>query len=269
MKLLSGTGDQNSQLTVHRYGLAIFDCRPLLPGIGGKGSIAKSKADMTKKENWRIQQVHNFSCMKRSTLIILLCTAIMLNGCLYTLYPIFTEKDIIFNKDLLGYWKVVNEKQSLEIKRIPENRKAELPEGIRRVSVNGYLVIRIDSSGKVMDENFVFLSRIGKHNYLDYYPAETPAQKTLNKYYKNHLIGLHSIYRCDVRNTDQFGIRQFDKKFLDKQIQNNKINIRHEVIDGKNIITAPTDQLQQFIIQYSDNPAAFMGITNYVRVVEY
>lgn len=183
-----------------------------------------------------------------------------LSGCLKTLFPIFHEKDAIFNKSLLGYWRCSDKGGNIsfmEFQKIMDDRKQELPPGIRKIADKGYLVTRINTKEEISSQHFVFLVRIGKYYYLDYFPAETGSQKNVNKIYKDHHIKVHSNYRCDFKDNNRFEMKLFDQDFLDKLISKNQINIRHEVIDGSNLITASTDDLQKFIKQYSDNPEAF------------
>lgn len=196
---------------------------------------------------------------------------LLLSSCLSTLYPIFHEKDVIFNQQLLGSWKYTDDNQQkfIEFKKIPANRKSELTDAIKKFSDKGYLVSRTDSLGKVISESFVFLAKVGKNYFLDFYPAELPSEKKINSFYKSHQIKKHNSYRIDFTDNNHFEMKRFDKSFLDKLISNNKINIRHEVLGGDNIITASTDELQNFIIQYSDNPKAFMTGITCIRTVYY
>lgn len=212
--------------------------------------------------------------MKKSFYILFISFLLLfLSGCLETLYPIFHKKDAIFNEKLLGYWKCLDKAKNIsfmEFKKIPENRKPELSPGIREISDKGYLVSSIDSMKQITNQYFVFLAKIGKYYYLDYYDAEMPSQRNINKVFKNHYIKVHSSYRCDFKDNDHFEMKRFDKGFLDKLISDNKINIRHEVVDGENLITASTDDLQKFIITYSDNAAAFGdNITYCTRIIDY
>jgi len=211
--------------------------------------------------------------MKKTVIIILgffFLTSI-LSGCLTTLFPIFHEKNVVFNSTLLGLWRYTEDEQEkfMEFNKIPGDRKKELTPNVNNISDKGYLVSTKDSTGKLISQCFVFLAMIGPHYYLDYYPAEIPGQKKVNVFHKEHFIKVHASYRIDFKNRDHFEMKMFDKSFLDKLIANNKINIRHEVVDGKNIITAPTDDLQKFIIQYSDNPKAFTKEKICKRVLNY
>ena len=196
-----------------------------------------------------------------------------LSSCLTTLYPIFHEKDVVFNESLLGYWKCSDKAKTIsfmEVKKIPDDRKPELYPNIRGISDKGYLVRMVDSLGQTTSQSFVFLAKIGNNYYLDYYPAEMPSQKNVNTFYKSHYIKVHSSYRCNFKDNDHFEMKRFDQDFLDKLISNNKINIRHEVIGRRNLITASTDDLQKFIIMYSDNGAAFGdNITECNRIIDY
>ncbi|MEO5984118.1 MAG: hypothetical protein ABIP80_01355, partial [Ferruginibacter sp.] len=112
-------------------------------------------------------------------------------------------------------------------------------------------------------------AKIGRNFYLDYYPAEIPSQKVINKFYKSHFVKIHMIYKIDFKVNDHFEMKRFDGEFLDKLIADNKINIRHEVVEESNVITASTDDLQKFIIQYSENPKAFVNSINCGRVAYY
>jgi hypothetical protein len=197
---------------------------------------------------------------------------VFLSSCLTTLYPIFHEKDAIFKESLLGYWKCADKGKNIsfmEFKKITGDRKTELPPGIREISDKGYFVSKMDSAGQITDQYFVFLAKIGNHHYLDYYPAEMSSQKNVNKLYRDHYVKVHHNYRCDFKDDNHFEMKLFDKSFLDTLISKNQINIRHEVVDGKNIFTASTDDLQKFIKQYSDNPKAFGNDITYCNRVIY
>jgi hypothetical protein len=210
--------------------------------------------------------------MKKKISILAACfLLIFLSSCLSTLYPIFHENDVVFNQRLLGNWKYIEDKKVkfIEFRKIPNDRKSELTASINKISDKAYLVSRTDSLGIVLSQSFVFLAKIGKNYYLDYYPAEMPSQKGINKFYKSQCVKIHMSYKIDFKDNDHFEMKRFDGAFLDKLIADNKINIRHVAVEGDNIITASTDDLQKFIIQYSENPKAFVNSINCGRVAYY
>ena len=129
----------------------------------------------------------------------LILIVFILTGCLTTLYPIFHVTDVTFNPVLLGYWKYIDDKKEkfIEFRKIPDDRKLELTASIKKISDKGYLVSSTDSLGVVLSQSFVFLAKIGKNYYLDFYPAEMPSQKGINKFYKSHespIINNHIWY---------------------------------------------------------------------------
>ena len=157
----------------------------------------------------------------------------------------------------------------MEFKRIPGERRSELSGDIRSICDKGYLLQRMDSLRQIIEEDFVFLAKIGQNYYLDFYPAEMSSQKKVDEVFKKHFIKVHKSYKYDLKDKNHFEISRFDKEFLDKLILNNKINIRHEVLDGKNVITASTADLQKFIIQYSSDPHFFSGTMYSNRIIDY
>ncbi len=204
------------------------------------------------------------------TLVFIL--TFLLDSCLTTLYPIFYKEDVVYNKQLLGSWKCTDESKKteyMEFEKTPEDRIALMPENIRDISNKSYFVTRRNSLGEVDAQYYVFLVKIGHNYFLDYYSAELPSQRNVNSQYKAHYIKVHNNYRIQLKDKDHFEIRLFDKGYIEKLITKNQINIRHEVVDGKIVITATTDELQRFIIKYSDDPGAYTGVTNCSRIINF
>ena len=181
-------------------------------------------------------------------------------------------KDVVFDENLLGYWKcsgLDKEVRFMEFKKIPVERMPELTGDVRSISDKGYLLQRMDSLRQLIQEDFVFLAKIGENYYLDFYPAEMSFQKKVDQFYKAHITKVHKSYKYDLKDKNRIELSRFDKEFLDKLIASNKINIRHEVLEGKNVITASTEDLQKFIIQYSKDPHFFSGTIYCNRIIDY
>ena len=130
---------------------------------------------------------------------------LFLSSCLTTLYPIFHSDEAIYNESLLGYWKCADKDKKIsymEFREIPADRRSDLPPAIQEISGKGYFVSQISSLGDITDQYFVFLVKIGKNYYLDYYPAEMASQKNVTRFYKEHFIKFHSNYRCDFKDNN-------------------------------------------------------------------
>jgi elongation factor P hydroxylase len=201
---------------------------------------------------------------------IIFSLTFLLSSCLTTLYPIFFKEDVEYNESLLGFWKCTDgsaKTDYMEFEKIPADRSAALPVNIRDIATKGYFITRRNSNGEVYAQYYAFLVKIGHNHFLDYYTADLPTQNNVNTQYKDHYIKVHNNYRIQLNDINHFEIRLFDKGYIEKLIAKNQINIRHEVVDGKIVITASTDELQKFIIKYSDNPDAYVGVTTCTRIV--
>ena len=194
---------------------------------------------------------------------------ILFNGCLSALHPLFTEKDIVFDPRLVGIWRVGDKDTAIFQKGSTETFR-ELPEELQHLAGKAYLLTIKDAEEEL--KYYAFLSRIGKELYLDYYPAETLRQHQYDGFYKQHLTRLHSFYKVQFNNSESFKISQFDEKYLRDLINNKQIRIRHEVrFDGSYVITAPTEELQQYVLKYGSTPEAYIkeDIDTYIRITNH
>ncbi len=184
---------------------------------------------------------------------------VSLAGCLSTLHPLFTEKDFVFEPLLIGTWKDdTNSDEVMTFERGTAQSFANLPENLQQVAGKAYLVTIRNSSKNEEFRYYAFLGKIGQVYYLDYYPAENRFQKGYDVFYKQHLVKMHSIYRLQIKNNQSIQVSQFDEKYMREQIDQKKIRIQHEVYyDGSYVITAPTEQLQQYVLKYGNVEEAY------------
>ena len=199
--------------------------------------------------------------MKKASIILALAFLIIfLSGCLRTLHPIFTSKDIVYEPKLLGTWKTKNPGSSgfAIITNLSADNSIELPEKISAIKQKGYLVSYQDEDGKATEQYIAFLARIGKHLYFDYFPADKKDNKTIDEFFASHFVKMHTSYRVDISKDGSFELSQLDELYVTKLINEKKIRISHEKdANGNIVITASTDELQQYIIKYSDEPGVY------------
>jgi hypothetical protein len=210
--------------------------------------------------------------MKKIYLFSAAILLLALSGCLSTVHPIFTEKDLVFDPRLVGKWSysnapgepsgqdVVNLKTSsdlqIEIERAQKQDFDEHP-GLERLMDKTY-ILRYLQDGKVDAVYFGYLVKLGNNYYMDYFPASTPATKNYDAGYTSHYVKMHTCYRIRFTKNGQFELKQFSDAFLQELIENRKIRIRHETrADGSYVITAPTQELQQYLLKYGDAPEAY------------
>ena len=185
---------------------------------------------------------------------------IFLSGCLTTLHPIFTEKDLAYDPKLIGTWKTENQdnKGQVVITNLASESSVELPDNISSIKQKGYFISYQNGPGETSKRYIAFLARIGKHLYFDYYPADRKEDEKIDEFFGAHLVKMHTSYRVEILNDGSFELSQLDESYVTKLIDEKKIRISHETdADDNTVITASTQELQQYLLKYGDEPSAY------------
>ena len=185
---------------------------------------------------------------------------IFLSSCLNTLHPIFTEKDLAYDPKLIGTWKTENQdnKGQVVITNLASESSVELPGNISSIKQKGYFISYQNGPGETSKRYIAFLARIGKHLYFDYYPADRKEDEKIDEFFGAHLVKMHTSYRVEILNDGSFELSQLDESYVTKLIDEKKIRISHETdADDNTVITASTQELQQYLLKYGDEPLAY------------
>lgn len=188
-----------------------------------------------------------------------------ISSCLTTLHPLFKPGDVCFDENLLGSWRVDKENDTLTFCRATAANFEGLPEELKKLSSKAY---ELQMGGWEEEQLFLaFLFKIGKNTYLDLYPMVHPKQKPLNSLFMAHYLRTHTVYKVklDRRGLD---MRALNGEFVEELITKNKLRIRHEQQEtgGSLLLTASTDELQQYVLKYGDTDAAFEAVSHYKRL---
>ena len=208
--------------------------------------------------------------MKKYIIVVVVIALVTtLTGCLATLHPLFTEKDLVFDPRLIGKWGADDEESFTFEKGTPASFN-QLPEHLRQLSGKAYVVTYRDEDDEEEELKFyAFLTKLGNELYLDYYPFASNYQMDYSPFYMQHLVRMHSFYRIRFLNDQSFEIGQFNDSFLKGLIDKKQIRIKHEVrYDGSYVITAPTEDLQQYVLKYGAVPEAYQqeSISTYTKL---
>ena len=197
-----------------------------------------------------IRRIASDSRAKKALFYVL---AALLGGCVpvMSLHPLYTEKDAVFEERLLGRW--VDDPNSPEITW--EFNRIEEPN-------NAYNLVFSDEEGK--KGSFVaHLVRLQNRLFLDVYPSEMPSKtEEPNKlelpYNSFFLIPAHTFIRIDFigRKLKMWLTNDEEMKKLLKEEPN---AVKHTFIEDKLILTAPTKELQNFVLKYADDKRVFKG----------
>lgn len=180
--------------------------------------------------------------MKRITQFFgLLIALLFITGCLVrSINPLYTEKNLIFDENLLGEWKAEGE--------VWKFSKQD----------NGYLLTHIDKEGKKAEFE-VHLLKLGKYRFLDIYLKEFDEDlgKKLNGFGLLHLIPVHSFMQVEAIEKDEVKLRFFSLDWLKKTVKQNPNIIPHILVGDKDdpdvVLTAETPKLQDFVLNNVEN----------------
>lgn len=128
-----------------------------------------------------------------------------------------------------------------------------------------YLVIYEDLSNEKPDSAYFFGSfiQLEQSYYLDLFPFDV-----LNvDFFKSHLQPVHTFSKIKL-NEDSLSIQLFQDEWIEEQIRDHKVRIKHEQLEEGILITASTNELQQFIIKYGDEPEAYRDPIFLNRIAE-
>ena len=172
---------------------------------------------------------------------LILSLMMLLTGCIaVSIHPLYTEKDVQFNPDLLGTWKGANDKGQLIFKKT-EN--------------NGYDMTFIEQEDSARFE--VYLVQLDRKWFLDIYPEGS------GKICDLHLAVHHFARIWIEKDTMKLAILSYE--WLKDSFEKKEIKLNHEIDNGYVVLTASTPDLQKFIKKYADNPEVFPDPLTFIK----
>ncbi|MBN2320241.1 MAG: hypothetical protein JXR49_14245 [Acidobacteria bacterium] len=209
----------------------------------------------------------------RARILATLCAiliSILTTGCFVrSLHPIYTEQDIVFEPDLVGRW----------------NDNDEALWAFSRGDGNSYDLVITDDEGH-RDPFIAHLVKIEGNLFLDLLPRQTKLEGT--EFYKSLFLPVHTF--CYIKQIEPaLQMCAPDPDWLEKLLAESPDAIRHEKIQEKIavpppsgvespdaaqreriqaeiILTAPTKDLQAFLIEHLHDKGAFGEPSNMKRL---
>ena len=178
--------------------------------------------------------------------------AAILGGCVpvMSLHPLYTEKDVIFEEKLLGTWvDDPNGPEAIWEFRRPEEAEKE------------YKLIVTDEEGK-KGSFAVHLVKLTGRLFLDVYPDESPCadmedpNKTEFAYNSFFLVPAHTFIKIDSIGPE-LKMRLTDDEEMETLLKEDPNAVKHEIVEGKPVLTASTKELQAFVLKYADDERLF------------
>lgn len=207
--------------------------------------------------------------MRRSILIFtVLIIPVLLSGCfLKSVHPLVSDKDASDLPGISGVWG--NDKERFTF--IKEGEFEDLSfNGLQGHDLNlsmtdtgddttgeenpGYLVVYEDLYNEIPDSSY-FLGKfvqLDQNYYLDLYPIDVFDIG----FWSSHILPVHTFSKIDLEG-DSISINLFRDSWIEDQIRDNRVRIKHEKLEEGVLITASTDELQEFIKKYGNVAEAY------------
>ena len=167
----------------------------------------------------------------------------LLAGCFppSSLHPIYTEKDLIFEPGLLGTWSPDNSSETWSF-------SAHDPTSYR-------LVVKDDEGAEGIF--MVHLVEIDGKRFLDLLPEDLDDAMT------DFFLPLHMF--LFVEQIEPLRTRSMEHDWLSEYTEENPETIQHAKIDDRIVLTAPTEELQEFVLRHLKTQGAFSEPSDMIR----
>jgi hypothetical protein len=173
---------------------------------------------------------------KRIGIVIFYVAAIFLTGCIQpSMKSLFTEQQMYVDPNLLGTWKSVDSNETWEFK------KAE--------DANIYELCITQKDGK----KGLFAAGAGKiegNLFLNIFPG--PADENSSDYYKELVVGMNSfVWVKQIQPTLKMSVMSAQR--VESVLEKDGYAVANVACNDRTILTADTNELQDFVINYGVN----------------
>jgi hypothetical protein len=178
--------------------------------------------------------------MKRCIQGALLAFTIATGGCVPTLNSLFTIKDVAYDAALEGRWQTPEATWTIQ----PFDAKG------------GRYRLRTEMKDQPPAEWYATLGSIGTNRFLEILP-QRPNEIHQKSFYGGHFIQLRSFWKVALAG-DTLTLTSMSTQWLEAMLKQNKVTIKYEKPEGGMLfLTASTQELQEFVAKYADDPGAF------------
>jgi hypothetical protein len=116
----------------------------------------------------------------------------------------------------------------------------------------GYLVVHENKEDETISVFIGHFIELNEKLYFDLFPMDTWGSGLLD----NHYFPVHTFSKIEFQN-NVMNIRLFKSSWINEQIEDNRVRIKHEKTEEGVLITASTKELQRFVERYGETSEAF------------
>jgi len=184
--------------------------------------------------------------MRRYVAVVAVLLA--LTGCVRTLHPLYTQKDLAFDPALLGAWEL-------------ENSDRQERWDFRKAGDKKYILLHTDDSGRKARLT-VRLVEVEGHRFLDLRPQK---QKKMNNLLRLHLHPVHTFLR--VKSIEPLRFAAMSPSWLREHLKQNPDALEYvNPEDLPPVVTAGTEKLQEFVLAHLNTEGAWGDIVKFRRI---
>jgi hypothetical protein len=214
--------------------------------------------------------------------------ALFVAGCITSIHPFYTEKDLTFDSSLIGTWIMVDpetgkkeEDISWTFKKGEENTYELIVEEKNYVfreicnldSIIGDIIsksisiatgkqgqddLKLESKDEKSEpgEPAKFKAHLVKMKGSLFLDISTKDWGVKNTFYVMHMIPVHTFWRISIKK-DELRMEMLNPEWLKNMVDQKKINMGYVQKDDTIILTAPTEELQKFLLKYDKEAEVF------------
>lgn len=209
--------------------------------------------------------------MKKNSALAIVIIGLLISSCtVMSFYPLYTNDKLIKNDKIIGRWQSTNEinigltgssnsdTTIWEISFADETKEKQLnnpfDKGGKKIPNQFTYTLNIYNTSNPENnaEFHLHLVKLGDDTYFDFFPEEWDQT---NDILAMHLMYVHTFAKVEI--SDEIEIQWFDSEWLQQMFEDNKIRIKHENNGVYTLLTAKPEELQKFILKYSDNEEAY------------
>ncbi len=158
---------------------------------------------------------------------------VLIAGCLPSLQSVYTEQDLVFEPEIIGFWKLENSTQTWDFTKRDDN---------------SYHLVFTDKHGQ-SGRFIAHVCRVEDTLFLDLFPEKEDQDSTA--FYKYHILPIHTVYMVKLSKSS-LELVSIDLNWVKQHLADHPNALAHSTFNSRTLITASTKELQQFLLKHKD-----------------
>jgi hypothetical protein len=209
--------------------------------------------------------IQNPKIMKPKTILLILALVGIVFSCIPSLYPLYREKDLLHNDQLVGrFGDPEDDDYYWEFRLLSEGTDQGL-DGDWQSFQSGYTYRLTVMEDSVIEEFATHLIKLGEDYYIDFFPVNYTIEPDM---LEMSMAPSHIFAKAEIES-DWLLLHFFDPEWLVELIDDNKIKISYLDMGERYLLTAKTEDLQKFILKYANDSTTFMEVDTLLRQTKF